>query len=60
MCGMQVYPLKFEPIYKRRIWGGQRLREVLGKDIPVGVKVGESWEVADLPEELSLLFPLSI
>jgi len=55
MCGMQVYPLKFEPIYKRRIWGGQRLREALGKDIPTGVKVGESWEVADLAEDKSVI-----
>ena len=51
--GMKAYPLKFKPIYKQRIWGGQRLQEVFGKDIPAGEKIGESWEIADLPEDLS-------
>jgi len=50
---MKAYPLKFKPIYKRRIWGGQKLREIFGKDIPAGEKIGESWELTDLPEDLS-------
>jgi len=52
---MQVYPLKLKPIYKQRIWGGQKLRAFFGKDIPEGVKIGESWELADLPEDKSLI-----
>jgi mannose-6-phosphate isomerase len=52
---MQVYPLKFRPIYKQRIWGGQKLRGVFGKDLPAGEKIGESWEVADLPEDKSVI-----
>jgi mannose-6-phosphate isomerase len=52
---MQVYPLKFEPIYKQRIWGGQKLRKVFGKDIPKGEKIGESWELADLPDDKSVI-----
>ena len=55
MVGMKAYPLKFEPIYKQRIWGGQRLREVFGKDLPPGQKIGESWELADLPEDKSVI-----
>ncbi|MCJ7728643.1 MAG: class I mannose-6-phosphate isomerase [Sedimentisphaerales bacterium] len=51
--GMKAYPLKFQPIYKRRIWGGTKLREMFGKDIPAGEKIGESWELADLPEDKS-------
>ena len=27
-----MYPLKSAPVFKSRIWGGQRLREVFGKD----------------------------
>jgi mannose-6-phosphate isomerase len=42
---MKVYPLKFEPIYKQRIWGGQKLRKVFNKDIPTFEKIGESWEL---------------
>jgi len=52
---MRVYPLKFQPIYKQRIWGGQKLREVFGKDIPPGEKIGESWELADLPDDKSVI-----
>jgi mannose-6-phosphate isomerase len=39
---------------KHRIWGGQKLRE-LGKEIPSGEKIGESWELADLPEDKSII-----
>jgi mannose-6-phosphate isomerase len=52
---MKAYPLKFKPIYKQRIWGGQKLREVFGKDLPAGQKIGESWELADLPEDKSVI-----
>jgi mannose-6-phosphate isomerase len=52
---MQLYPIKFNPIYKQRIWGGQKLREVFGKDIPSAEKIGESWELADLPEDKSVI-----
>ena len=51
---MKPYPLKFKPIYKQRIWGGQKLRE-FGKDIPAGKKIGESWELADLPDDKSVI-----
>ena len=50
---MEIYPLKFRPIFKERIWGGQGLREVFGKDLPADVRIGESWELVDLPEDKS-------
>ncbi len=50
MTGMDIYPLKSVPVFKQRTWGGQRLRDVFGKDLPAGEKIGESWEIADLPE----------
>jgi len=50
MCGMDVYPLKSVPVFKPRIWGGRRLAEVFGKELPPDQKIGESWEIADLPE----------
>lgn len=52
---MEMYPLKLVPIFKRRIWGGQTLREVFGKDLPAGEKIGESWELADLPNDKSTI-----
>ena len=45
-------PLRFQPVFQKRMWGGNRLQWVLEKPIPAeleGKPVGESWEVADLP-----------
>lgn len=42
--------LAFEPILKKRAWGGGELA-AFGKRIPQGVRIGESWELADLPGE---------
>jgi mannose-6-phosphate isomerase len=49
-----MYPLKFQPVFQKRIWGGQRIKSVLAKPVPAdfardGGGVGESWELADLP-----------
>ena len=47
-----MYPLKFDAVYQKRLWGGGRLRELLHKPIPAELHrepVGESWELADLP-----------
>jgi mannose-6-phosphate isomerase len=52
---MKLYPLKFQPIFKQRIWGGQKLREAFNKDIPPFEKIGESWELADLPNDKSII-----
>lgn len=41
------YPLKFHDLLKERVWGGRRLASVLGKKLPEGRPIGESWEVAD-------------
>ena len=46
---MKPYPLLFHPILKPRVWGGRSL-EALGKKLPPHERIGESWEVADLPE----------
>jgi mannose-6-phosphate isomerase len=52
---MEMYPLKSAPVFKSRIWGGQTLRELFGKELPAGEKIGESWEIADLPEGRSTI-----
>jgi mannose-6-phosphate isomerase len=44
---IQPYPLLFEPILLEKVWGGRRL-ERLGKTLPAGKLIGESWELADL------------
>src|SRR5690554_3537962 len=46
-----LYPLKFQPIYKEKVWGGRAL-EQLGRALPGDhdTLIGESWELADLSE----------
>lgn len=52
---MQLCPLTFKPIFKQRIWGGRKLAELFGKELPQGEKIGESWELADLPDDKSVV-----
>ena len=40
-------PLIFEPLYVERVWGGNRLGKVFGKNLPVGKTIGETWELCD-------------
>uniref|UniRef100_UPI0040492E8E type I phosphomannose isomerase catalytic subunit n=1 Tax=Flavobacterium sp. TaxID=239 RepID=UPI0040492E8E len=40
-----LYPLKFNPIFKEKIWGGNKLKTVLNKDFDSN-HVGESWEIS--------------
>lgn len=40
-----LYPLLFEPHLAERPWGGDALHTVLDKSLPVGKKIGESWEI---------------
>ena len=44
---MNYAPLVFEPILKEKVWGGRRLED-LGKWLPPGAPIGETWEIADL------------
>jgi mannose-6-phosphate isomerase len=46
---MSLYPLKFVPRLVEKIWGGQKLGTVLGKELPAGKRIGESWELYDFP-----------
>lgn len=50
--GTSLYPLKFVPILKERLWGGCRLVSVLGKKAKTGC-FGESWELSGVPGNLS-------
>ncbi len=43
----QLYPLRFQPILKQALWGGRRLKTLLGKPIGHGDDYAESWELVD-------------
>jgi mannose-6-phosphate isomerase len=49
MASHPLYPLKFHPRLVEKMWGGRKIETVLGKKLPVGKTVGESWELYDFP-----------
>lgn len=51
---MELYPLRFKPILKERLWGGHKLRDVLEKNFE-GTGVGESWELSGVAGDVSLI-----
>lgn len=50
-----LYPLKFEPILKDKIWGGTRMKTILNKDISDANQCGESWEISGLVGDESMI-----
>ncbi len=51
----ELYPLKFEPILKEKIWGGQSLSENYGKYQGDLKNIGESWEISAVSDNLSVV-----
>ena len=49
-----LYPLKFKPILKERIWGGNKLKSVLNKPSTLP-NIGESWELSDVEGDVSIV-----
>jgi len=47
-----LYPLRFQPILKDKIWGGSRLRDKLGKI--ASNSAGESWEISGVAGNVSV------
>ncbi|MHC4561534.1 MAG: type I phosphomannose isomerase catalytic subunit [Planctomycetota bacterium] len=52
---MRAQPLTFEPIYKEKIWGGRNLERLFGRELPGKQLIGESWELADLSNGVSVV-----
>lgn len=50
-----LYPLRFEPIYQYRLWGGRRLGGLLSKPLPDDEPVGEAWLLSDRDDHSSLV-----
>lgn len=49
MSQKNLYPLLFEPVLKDYIWGGRNLAQRLGRDLPAGTDIAESWDIAAHP-----------
>ncbi|PKA83679.1 mannose-6-phosphate isomerase type 1 [Ulvibacter sp. MAR_2010_11] len=48
-----LYPLKFQPILKEKVWGGQKLSHLFQKEGEGNI--GESWELSGVPENISVV-----
>lgn len=46
--------IKFEPILKEKIWGGEKLKNILHKKA-IQNNIGESWEISDVEEDVSII-----
>ncbi|MDR2757300.1 MAG: hypothetical protein LBC20_16500 [Planctomycetaceae bacterium] len=53
-----LYPLRFQPIYKNYLWGGNRFRDLFHRSIPAENDndiIAESWEISDHPYGISVI-----
>jgi len=50
---MPLYPLRFEPIYQYRLWGGRRLSNLLSTPLPGDGPIGEAWVLSDRDDHQS-------
>ena len=48
-----LYPLRFEPIYQYRLWGGRRLSGLLKAPLPGDGPIGEAWILSDRDDHSS-------
>lgn len=53
MEDIKLYPLRFIPIIKNKIWGGHKLKNILGKDATD--QSGESWEISGVEGYQSII-----
>jgi mannose-6-phosphate isomerase len=51
----QLYPLVFQTQYKDKIWGGNKIKTVLGKDFGNLPNCGETWEISGVQGNISVV-----
>ena len=55
MSQITLYPIRFEPIYQYRIWGGRQLADLLTAPLPDNDPIGEAWMLSDRDDHASLV-----
>lgn len=55
MSKNQLYPLRFQTIFKDKIWGGQKIHTILGKDFSPLPNCGETWEISGVDGNVSVV-----
>jgi len=51
----ELYPIKFEPVLKEKVWGGNSLTKKYGKKGSQSLLIGESWEISAIQDNLSVV-----
>src|SRR6186713_3096471 len=51
----ELYPFTFTPHFKERVWGGRNIERLYSKPLPPNQVIGESWEMTDRPEGVSVI-----
>ena len=51
----KLYPLKFKPIFKDKIWGGQKINKVLEKDFSPLPNCGEVWVLSGVEDNQTVI-----
>ncbi len=50
-----LYPLKFKPILKDKIWGGQKLKNIFNRELGNLPNAGESWDLSGVDGNESIV-----
>ncbi|MEM1002723.1 MAG: type I phosphomannose isomerase catalytic subunit, partial [Bacteroidota bacterium] len=50
----KTYPIKFHPVLKSKIWGGEKLKSILNKASDAN-DIGESWEISGVEGDISIV-----
>lgn len=51
----KLYPLKFKTQFKDKIWGGNKINTILGKDFSPLPNCGETWEISGVKGNISVV-----
>lgn len=52
---IELYPLKFKTIFKEKIWGGNKIKNILQKDFTPLKNCGETWEISGIKDNVSVV-----
>ena len=50
-----LYPLKFKPFFKEKIWGGAKIKNILHRPVANMTHCGESWEISAIEDNVSVV-----
>lgn len=50
-----LYPIKFKPIFKDKIWGGRKIKTILGMDYGELSNCGEVWLISGYKDDQSMV-----